>query len=236
VAEYLPPYRQTKKAKVIIFCDGMPSVPNKRDLLDFFARKGYWVFHPRYRGSWESNGKFLAKSPHLDIIDVINQLPKGFNDSFTRKRITIQPSFIGVIGGSFGGPAALLASLDKRVSKVVAIASVVDWRRLGPAETFPFMTRFIPEAFGQGYRMSASGWKKLSQGKLYNPVHLQHLMSGEKIFLIHAVDDDVAPIRPARSFIKEVGPKTLLLKRGGHLSSKIVMKPNVYKKIKQFFA
>jgi pimeloyl-ACP methyl ester carboxylesterase len=32
-----------------------------------------------------------------------------------------------VIGGSFGGAAALLASLDPRVKKVIANCAVVDW-------------------------------------------------------------------------------------------------------------
>ena len=32
-----------------------------------------------------------------------------------------------MIGGSFGGAAALLASLDPRVKKVIANCPVVDW-------------------------------------------------------------------------------------------------------------
>jgi dipeptidyl aminopeptidase/acylaminoacyl peptidase len=236
VAEYLPPRRITKKTKVIIFCDGMPSVPHKRQLLDFFSHKGYWVFHPRYRGSWESEGKFLAKSPHLDVIDVIDSLPKGFTDSFTGKKYKLKPDFIGVIGGSFGGPAALLASMDSRVTNVVAVAAVADWRKLGSAETFPFMTRFIPEAFGQGYRMSWSGWKKLRRGKVYNPATVQEKLPGEKILIIHAKDDDVAPIGPIKKLVQTTNSKTMYFTRGGHLSSTVVLKPNVYKKIKKFFS
>jgi dipeptidyl aminopeptidase/acylaminoacyl peptidase len=236
VAEYLPPRRATKKTKVIIFCDGMPSTPYKKDLLSFFARKGYWVFHPRYRGSWESDGKFLARSPHVDVIDVIDGLFSGFKDAFTGNKHKLQPDFIAVIGGSFGGPAALLSSIDKRVDKVVAIAAVVDWKKLGPAETFPFMTRFVPEAFGHGYRMSWKGWKKLSQGKLYNPVKYRDKLIGKKIFFIHAEDDDVAPLTPVKQLTLAIDAHTFYLKRGGHLSSMIVMKPNVYKKIKKFFS
>ena len=61
VAEFLPPTRPRKKQKVIILCDGMPSMPRKQALMEFLAAKGYWVFYPRYRGSWESGGQFLRK-------------------------------------------------------------------------------------------------------------------------------------------------------------------------------
>ena len=77
VAEFLPPVRQGKKHRVIILCDGMPSVPTKQPLAEFLARKGYWVFYPRWRGAWESGGKFLEKSPVEDIAEVITGIEKG---------------------------------------------------------------------------------------------------------------------------------------------------------------
>ncbi len=234
VAEYLPPRTLTKKTKVIIFCDGMPSVPYKWDLLDFYSRKGYWVFHPRYRGTWESGGTFLAQSPHLDILDVVTGVSTGFIDSWSNKKLKLKPEFIAVIGGSFGGPAALLSSVDKRVDKVVAICPVVDWKKLGTVESFPFMTRFIPQAFGQAYRMSKVGWNKLRQGKLYNPVSHSTTIPGNKTLVIHALDDDSVPVKPVKKFAQAIGAQTLYLKRGGHLSSTIIMKPGIYKKINSF--
>ena len=74
VCEFLPPARAGKKQRVIVLCDGMPSIPRKQGLASFLAAKGYWVFYPRYRGAWESDGEFLKTSPHLDILDVIGEL------------------------------------------------------------------------------------------------------------------------------------------------------------------
>ena len=96
--------------------------------------KGYWVFYPRYRGAWESGGQFLEKSPHLDIKDVIDELPKGFKDAAYGQRFSVYPDEIFVIGGSFGGAAAILSSLDTRVTKVIANCAVVDWAILDRAE------------------------------------------------------------------------------------------------------
>jgi integrase len=54
VAEFLPPLRPRKTQKVIVLCDGMPSIPRKQPLMEFRAGKGFWVVYPRYRGAWES--------------------------------------------------------------------------------------------------------------------------------------------------------------------------------------
>ena len=72
VAEFLPPPRPHKKEKLIVLCDGMPSIPHKQPLATFLSQKGYWVIYPRYRGAWESGGQLLEKSPHVDILDVIS--------------------------------------------------------------------------------------------------------------------------------------------------------------------
>jgi cephalosporin-C deacetylase-like acetyl esterase len=43
------------------------------------------------------------------------------------RRFSLAPDELFVIGGSFGGAAAILASLDPRVKKVIANCPVVDW-------------------------------------------------------------------------------------------------------------
>src|SRR5690242_9080309 len=127
VAEFLPPARASKRQRAIILCDGMPSTPRKQPLMTFLSERGFWVFYPRYRGAWESDGQFLEKSPHEGILDVIGELPKGVRESAFGCRFRLSPDKVFVIGGSFGGPAAILASLDSRVTKVIASCPVVDW-------------------------------------------------------------------------------------------------------------
>src|ERR1039458_104601 len=43
VTEFLPPGQTRKVQKVIILCDGMPSIPRKQALAEFLAAKGYWL-------------------------------------------------------------------------------------------------------------------------------------------------------------------------------------------------
>src|SRR3954453_12929609 len=98
VCEFLPPARKTKKQRVIILCDGMPGIPRKKNLVQFLASKGYWVFYPRYRGAWESDGEFLARSPHQDILDVIDGFQSAFTESTFGKRFELRPDEIFVVG------------------------------------------------------------------------------------------------------------------------------------------
>src|ERR1700690_2113022 len=175
VTKFRPPGRRGKNQGAIILCDGMPSIPRKQPLAEFLSAKGYWVFYPRYRGAWESSGEFLARSPHLDILDVIGGLSKEFRELAFGRRFRVAVDEFFVIGGSFGGPAAILSSLDPRVKKVVANCPVVDWAILPRGQkketSNPSYAAYIREAFGNAYRLSHKNWNKLNGGKFYNPTY-----------------------------------------------------------------
>ena len=238
VAEFLPPARQRKKQKVIILCDGMPGIPRKQGLMEFLAAKGYWVFYPRYRGSWESGGQFLQKSPDKDILDVIDELPKGVRELACGKRFALKPDEIFVIGGSFGGAAAILASLDDRVKKVIANCPVVDWKILAAEERLetsnPNYAAYIREAFGNGYRLSDGNWRKLHSGRFYNPAHHVKEIDPEKIMMFHAKDDPYVPYKSVKDFAERTGVKLNSFARGGHLSTEMIVQ-KYWKRIKKFF-
>ncbi len=173
VTEFLPPLRPRKRQRVIILCDGMPGIPRKKPLAEWLAQKGYWVFYPRYRGAWESGGEFLERSPHEDILDVVDGLKRPVREAAFGETFDVRSDEIFVIGGSFGGAAAILCSLDRRVKRVIANCPVVDWsilRSALQAETSnPSYAAYIREAFGQGYRLSEKNWKKLYSGTFFNP-------------------------------------------------------------------
>jgi esterase/lipase len=238
VAEFLPPARTAKKQKVIILCDGMPSIPRKRTLAEFLSRKGYWVFYPRYRGAWESGGQFLKKSPHQDILDIIAELPKGIRELTFGQRFQLTPDEIFVIGGSFGGAAAILASLDPRVKKVIANCPVVDWAILAQSEkaetSNPNYAAYIREAFGNAYRLSDRNWKKLNSGKFYNPTHHVQEIIPSKILMFHAKDDPYVPYASVEQFAKRTGVRLRSFQRGGHLSTERIVQGQ-WKAIQEFF-
>jgi pimeloyl-ACP methyl ester carboxylesterase len=248
VAEFLPAIVKRRRGKkvsaknrVVIILDGMPTIPSKRNLIDFFSRKGYWVFHPRYRGSWESDGKFLEKSPEQDVLDVIDGLSKGFQslDYDDHKKYRVMPDEIIVIASSFGGPAGILASRDPRVKKVICVSPVVDWQAPSKSEPLPWFKKFVHDAFGNGYRFGSNAneertWKKLARGKFYNPVRHVAEIDGSKLLIFHARDDESVRAREVIEFTNATGAILKLLKKGGHLSSSRII-PKYWPQIAKFF-
>jgi dipeptidyl aminopeptidase/acylaminoacyl peptidase len=238
VTEFVPPFRGGKKQKVIVLCDGMPSIPRKQPLMQFLSGKGYWVFYPRYRGAWESGGQFLEKSPHKDILDLIDELPKTIREVTFGQRFSLSPDEIFVIGGSFGGAAAILSSLDPRVKKVIANCPVVDWAILRNSEKVetsnPNYAAYIREAFGNGYRLSDKNWKKLHGGTFYNPAHHVAEITPSKIMIFHAHDDPYIPYQSIKGFATRTGVKLNSLKRGGHISTDYIVR-KYWPQIKRFF-
>jgi len=237
VAEFLPPARSRKKQRVILLCDGMPSVPRKQPLAEFLSQKGFWIFYPRWRGAWESGGQFLEQPQHQDLSDIIDELPRGVREIAFGKKFKVSPDEIFVMGGSFGGTAAILASLDPRVKRVIANCPVVDWGILSEEQKKETSNQsypaYIREAFGNGYRLSDKNWNKLRSGVFYNPVHHANELNPAKIMMFHAKDDPYIPWRSVSGFAATAGIKLHLLTRGGHLRTERVIR-KYWPQIKRF--
>ena len=238
VAEFLPPAGSRKRQRVIILCDGMPGIPRKQPLAEWLAQQGYWVFYPRYRGAWESEGEFLKRSPHEDVLDVIGGLKKPIREIAFGKKFSVKADEIFVIGGSFGGAAAILCSLDPRVKRVIANCPVVDWSILRSAlraeTTNASYAAYLREAFGNGYRLSEKNWNKLYSGTFFNPIHHAGEIEASKIMMFHAKDDPSIPWRSVDNFARKTGVKLKLLARGGHGRTEFIVQ-KFWPEIKKFF-
>lgn len=238
LAEFLPPTLARKKQRVIILCDGMPSIPRKQGLCEFLAAKGFWVIYPRYRGAWESGGEFLQRSPQEDILAVLDELPGGFREIAFGREFSVTPDELFVMGGSFGGAAAILAALDSRVKKVVANCPVTDWAILERAEKAETSSAnyaaYIREAFGNGYRLTDANWRKLRLKNFYNPWQRRKEIDGTKVMIIHAKDDPNVAYAGSDRFARATGCLLKPVQRGGHLSTEAVVR-RYWLQIEKFF-
>ena len=145
---------------------------------------------------------------------------------------------IFVIGGSFGGAAALLCSLDPRVKKIVANCAVVDWAILAGEQkketSNPSYAAYVREAFGRGYRLSDRNWRKLGRRKFFNPIDHADEIDGSKIMMFHAKDDPYVPYRTVEKFARHAGARLKLFRRCGHLSTDVIVR-KYWAQIREFF-
>ena len=237
VAEIIFPAKQT--GKVAIIAVGLPSSPSKNKVLQFLASQGYVAIFPRYRGTWESEGNFLTKSPAQDIRDVISDLTKRkvIKDFFTGETKHVRVNTIHLFGSSFGGPAALLNSRLPIVKKIIAISPIIDQKKEGEDEPFDPFVRFIQEGFGDAFRVKhQKDWQKLIKTDFYNPIGHTSSIDGRKIFIIHAEDDKVVPYGPLISFAEKTRAAYYLKPKGGHLSLSHLTQQFYWKKISRFIS
>ena len=234
VAEFLPPVK--KSFKVIILCGGMPSYPEAKELMFKLSNLGYWSFLFRYRGSWESDGLMFARSPHLDVRDVIDSLSAGFCDLWSGEDYIISNPEIYLLGSSFGGTAAILASSDPRVKKAFALSPVIDWRQESELEPNDFLEHFTRQAFGQGYRFALGGWEKIKGGRFFNPIVYARKLKGKKIYIVNSRDDLIVLPGPAEKFTKISGCHLHTFRTGGHLGFSGIKRKRLLPEILHFFA
>lgn len=232
VSEFWMPKKPSRKAVIIL--DGCPTVPSKKRVGEFFAKKGYWVFHPRYRGSWESDGVFLAESPEEDALLVAEALNSGFMNVYDGLEYLLDISEIIIVGASFGGTAAILSLKYPLISKVIALSPVIDWKAHSEAEPFDYFTYMVEEGFGEAYRTEMNAWKRLKSGKFFSPKHDANQIDTSRLFIVHALDDKVVPVTPLKEFSAKKKFKPLYIKKGGHFSTSSIMEKELWTKVSMF--
>jgi pimeloyl-ACP methyl ester carboxylesterase len=174
----------------------------------------------------------------MDILDVVGGLAREFRELAFGRRFRLCADEVFVIGGSFGGAAAILSSLDPRVKRVVANCPVVDWgilpREQKKETSNPSYAAYLRAAFGEGYRLSERNWKKLLDGKFYNPMYRAAEVDATKVMMFHAQDDPYVPYRSVQKFARVTGARLKLLRRGGHLSTDLIVR-KYWARIREFF-
>ena len=168
----------------------------------------------------------------------MDELPKGFTDVLGQREHKLNPKKVYVIGGSFGGPAAIFSASDPRVTKVIAVCPVVDWTAESIDEPFEVLKPLMQKGFGEGYRMSEDVWKKLEAGELYNPVsHATDIAKyAHKIWIVHSSDDRSVLPQSIIEFAKNIGCKITTLRKGGHFGTSRLHRWPLSWKVKKYLS
>lgn len=213
----------------------MPSVPDQEDMMKLYSAHGYWVFFPRYKGTWESPGTFLEKSPVEDIQDVITGLSSSIQSIWDKRSFLIPGTpDITVIGSSFGGAVAILVSSDSRVQNVIALSPVVDWGAQEETEDLDSLLNIVQEGFGCAYRVNEENWSRMQSGDLLNPVSHTSAVEEEQVLIFYSENDSVVSSSSIKRFVSAVGCRSVSFDDKGHLGGSSLVDPDIMSEIQAF--
>ncbi len=211
--------------KLIIILPGLPEYPRPKEIMIKLADKGYSVIYPKYRGTFESKGSFLEKSPAYDILELIDYISHygKIIDLFFMKEVRLNINEIIVLASSFGSSVGLhLAKLTNKVKKFVLIAPVIDFASHNNGnneQDLENLGRFIKRGYPFIYRFKEGNYKRLLKGNII-PSALDKIKSySGKIVIVHGEDDEVVSLKNSINFVSKFPSAELIkLKGKGHFS------------------
>ncbi len=205
VFEFTMPQKRQKG--IVFILNGMPSVPKLSDLLETLAANGYVAIFPRYKGTWESAGIFLAESPVNDVKLLCDEIlkKKTITELYAYKKFKIASKNMMLVGSSFGGAIALCGASWPSVKKVIALSPVVNWKSSPDTATLQATERL-------------KSFLKFANGTLFAPPETLPENVSKKITIVFDESDKTTPPKEIIDYAK-TNKIALKKKTGlGHIS------------------
>lgn len=191
---------ERKHLPLIVMPHGGPATYDKLHfdwMAQFFARKGYLVLQPNFRGSTGFGEEFLraghgkwGREMQDDVTDGVKAMVKtGYAD----------PARVCIVGASYGGYSALAggAFTPDTYKCVVSIAGVSDISLMLTTERKDYGRNH----WVVNYWNNVTGKKKNNNLQEISPVHHATQFQAP-LLLLHGKDDTVIPIRQSQVMLK----------------------------------
>lgn len=228
IFEFTSPQKSSRG--IIIICDGLPSVPNRKELMIMLANNGFTSIFPRYKGTWESDGEFLKETPVKDIEEVLRVIKKReITELYYNRKIKLPNQPVHLLGSSFGASVALALAGNKNISKIVALSAIVDFKEHNKTkneEDLVLVGEFIRRAFGEGYRFNNKQWNEMVKGNLFNPPQKINQETANNILIGYGKLDSQVNYKKIEKYISINKINKIIFElNGGHMTfSKLPIK------------
>lgn len=136
-------------ADTIIYLEGFPSSGSHKEMINFLFEKGYNIFVPHYKGTYQSKGLFLEKNIVKEMQNFIIELKKEVViNLWDLSKLEFKIKKLILFGSSFSGAICYGLSTLVKFDKIVLFSPVLDYLRLNkrgdeqdPNKIIPFIKR-----------------------------------------------------------------------------------------------
>lgn len=221
---------QDSVADAIIILPGFPGRNQYDELIQLFYEKGYHVFVPRYRGSYQSSGTFLSKSPIDDVYFFLEKLEEGkVKNLWDMRKIAFKINKKLLLGNSFGGAIACsVAAKYHLFSHLVLVAPVWDFTMhgaKGDEQDLKKLTVFVKRAYKNCYRYIFDDIiKKLDKFKELSPEYYVPRLQKMPLLVLHDPNDKVVSFQHTKDMLGKFPRATLIEHYFGHGSVEVPLR------------
>lgn len=219
----LPRGREAKGLPLIVMPHGGPyGIRDKleyNDEVQLLANRGYAVLQPNYRGSGGYGDAFFAAGAG----EIGRKMQDDIDDAmdWAVKEGIADPARVCVVGGSYGGYAALWSVLrnPERYRCAASWAGVTDWNKM-----LRYDRRYLSERVNKRWSAQVRGGQEAVDLDAVSPYRLATTLS-RPVLLAHGTKDKRVPLSQFTIFEKAaraapVPPQTLVIKDEEHSFSK----------------
>jgi len=213
---------QDRIADAVVILPGFPSRNDHNDLIESFFEKGFHVFVPKYRGSYQSSGKFLLKNPVDDLIMFAENMDKGIAKSLwdnSKQHFKINKKIL--VGSSFGGAIALgLAAKSGKFSHLILASPIWDFRKHNEnwdEQNLQQVLEYVTRAYENCYRINFDDFlKRMKKFKeLYPEFYLSKLQK-MPVLVMHDPNDKIVAFKHTKNILPKFANATYIEHYLGH--------------------
>jgi len=213
---------QDRVADAIIILLEFPTKNEHEELIKLFYDRGYNVFVPFYRGSYQSGGVFLSKNPIDDLISFMKNLEKGsVKELDNMKKMSFKTNKKLLIGNSFGGAVACgLVAKYPVFSHLILVSPIWDFQKLnekGDEINLNNLGLLVKRAYKNCYRFEFKDLiKKLNKFPELKPeYYLEHLQK-IPVLVFHDPNDKIVSFRHTKEMMEKIPKINLIEHYFGH--------------------
>lgn len=206
---------QNRKADAMIILPDFPSKNSYNRMIDLFYDRGYHVFVPRFKGSYQSNGKFLAKNPVDDIVSFVEDLDKGeIKSLLDMKKQVFKINKKMLLAGGLSGTIALGAAAKSNLfSHIILVSPIWDAAKHnadGNESDLKNLGEYVRRAYKNCYRYIFKDLvKKLGKFEELKPEFYIKKLNAP-VLVMHDPNDKAVSLRHTQETLP-------LLKKGNYL-------------------